>query len=114
MLRNGLEPWHIVILAIVILILFGWKKMPDMARSFGRSARILRSEVDEMKNDKKTDRKTEPAGHSATAGAQPANAEHTTTPANPDTPGDPTVPAAGVRVEHDVPTRDPAGPHTTA
>ncbi len=102
MLRSGLEPWHIVILAIVILILFGWKKMPDMARSFGRSARILRSEVDEMKNDKKTDRKTDPAGHSTTTSAKPA------------TPGGPTVPAAGMHVEHDVPIKDPAGHHTTA
>lgn len=54
MIRNLFDGWHIIVLAIVILLLFGWKKMPDMARSFGRSARILKSEVDGMKEDSKS------------------------------------------------------------
>ncbi|UIJ33979.1 twin-arginine translocase TatA/TatE family subunit [Allobranchiibius sp. GilTou73] len=32
-MRNLFDGWHIVVLAVVILLLFGWKKMPDMARS---------------------------------------------------------------------------------
>ncbi|MEV6260140.1 Sec-independent protein translocase subunit TatA [Streptomyces sp. NPDC051784] len=51
MLRNGLEPWHLLIVAIVIILLFGSKKLPDMARSLGKSARILRSEAKAMKAD---------------------------------------------------------------
>ena len=39
--------------AIVIIALFGWKKLPDMARSLGRSARVFKSEVDELKKDGK-------------------------------------------------------------
>lgn len=77
MLRNGLEPWHIVILAIVIALLFGWKKMPDMARNFGRSARILRSEMDEMKAEKRS----EPPAAGVKDETQPADA----TPAAHDT-----------------------------
>ncbi|NHN54800.1 Sec-independent protein translocase subunit TatA [Calidifontibacter sp. DB0510] len=48
---RALEPWHIIILVLVIVILFGWKKLPDAARSLGRSARILKSEMGEMKKD---------------------------------------------------------------
>lgn len=51
MLRNGLEPWHIILLVVIVALLFGWKRMPDAARSVGRSMRIFKSEVSEMKND---------------------------------------------------------------
>ncbi len=50
---NAFKPQHILILVIVIIILVGWKKMPDAARSLGRSLRIFKSEVDEMKKDGK-------------------------------------------------------------
>jgi len=36
---------EILIIAVVILVLFGSKKMPDAARSVGRSLRILKTEV---------------------------------------------------------------------
>ncbi|RKT78026.1 sec-independent protein translocase protein TatA [Terracoccus luteus] len=44
---------ELTILAVIIIALFGWKKLPDMARSLGRSARVFKSEVDEMKKDGK-------------------------------------------------------------
>ena len=50
---GALRPVHILILILVVLILFGWKKLPDVARSLGRSMRIFKSEVEEMKNDGK-------------------------------------------------------------
>ncbi|MCX0247802.1 Sec-independent protein translocase subunit TatA [Streptomyces drozdowiczii] len=49
MLRNGLEPWHLLIVALVVIMVFGSKKLPDMARSLGKSARILKSEAKAMK-----------------------------------------------------------------
>ncbi|WP_411129185.1 Sec-independent protein translocase subunit TatA [Streptomyces sp. x-19] len=51
MFRNALEPWHLVVLVVVSILVFGSKKLPDMARSLGRSARILKSEVEAMKGD---------------------------------------------------------------
>ena len=39
------SPWKVLIFAVVILVLFGAKKMPDAARSLGRSMRILKAEV---------------------------------------------------------------------
>ncbi|GAB94560.1 sec-independent protein translocase protein TatA [Kineosphaera limosa] len=49
--RGLFEGWHFVILIILIIILFGWKRLPDAARSLGRSMRIFKAEVDEMKGD---------------------------------------------------------------
>ena len=43
------EPSHWAIVILVLVLLFGWKRLPDMARSVGRSMRIFKSEVDEMK-----------------------------------------------------------------
>ncbi|MGW2260216.1 Sec-independent protein translocase subunit TatA [Streptomyces sp. NPDC001780] len=51
MLRNGLEPWHLLIMAIVVILLFGSKRLPDTARSLGKSLRILKSETKAMKED---------------------------------------------------------------
>ncbi|MFB7506944.1 Sec-independent protein translocase subunit TatA [Streptomyces broussonetiae] len=51
MLRNGLEPWHLLIVAIVIILLFGSKKLPEAARALGNSLRILKTEAKAMKDD---------------------------------------------------------------
>nr|VDG63662.1 twin arginine translocase protein A [Streptococcus thermophilus] len=41
-----------LLIVFIILLLFGAAKLPDLARSVGRSARIFKSEVNEMNNDK--------------------------------------------------------------
>lgn len=55
------EPSHILLLLLVVIILFGAKRLPDSARSLGRSLRIFKSEMKDMKNDDK-DGKTENDG----------------------------------------------------
>ena len=47
------EPSHILLLLIVVVILFGAKRLPDSARSLGKSMRIFKSELKEMKDDGK-------------------------------------------------------------
>ncbi|MEW2115426.1 Sec-independent protein translocase subunit TatA [Streptomyces sp. NPDC005474] len=69
MLRNGLEPWHLLIVAIVFLVMFGSKKLPDTARALGRSMRILKSEAQAMKADPQVGEGTE--GAAATARMEP-------------------------------------------
>ncbi|GAA0496968.1 MULTISPECIES: Sec-independent protein translocase subunit TatA [Streptomyces] len=49
MFRNALEPWHLVLILAVLVLLFGSKKLPDMARGVGKSMRILKSETKAMK-----------------------------------------------------------------
>jgi sec-independent protein translocase protein TatA len=51
MLRNGLEPWHLLIVVAVVFLLFGYRKLPDTARALGKSMRILKSEAKAMKED---------------------------------------------------------------
>ena len=47
----NLGPTELIIIAVVLILLFGAKKLPDAARSLGRSMRIFKSEVKEMKHD---------------------------------------------------------------
>jgi len=47
------EPSHILILLIVVILLFGAKRLPDSARSLGRSMRIFKSEMKDMKEEGK-------------------------------------------------------------
>ncbi|MCU1656640.1 MAG: twin-arginine translocase TatA/TatE family subunit [Pseudonocardiales bacterium] len=44
-------PWHWVVLAIVVIALFGYKRLPDAARSLGRSLRIFKTEIKGMGED---------------------------------------------------------------
>ena len=44
-------PLEIGILVLVIVLLFGARKLPELARSLGRSMRIFKSEVKEMKDE---------------------------------------------------------------
>lgn len=52
---GGLQPWHWVIVIAVFVLLFGAKKLPDAARSLGKSMRIFKSEIKEMQTDSKQD-----------------------------------------------------------
>lgn len=47
------EPSHILLLLLVLVILFGAKRLPDSARSLGKSMRIFKSEMKEMKEESK-------------------------------------------------------------
>lgn len=52
---NGLQWWHVLIVVLVALLLFGGKRLPEAARGLGRSMRILKAEVGAMSDEKKDD-----------------------------------------------------------
>jgi sec-independent protein translocase protein TatA len=45
------SPWKILIIALVIIVLFGSRKLPSAARSLGQSMRILKKEVQGLHED---------------------------------------------------------------
>lgn len=53
MWTNGITGWHLLILLAVVVLLFGAKKLPDAARSLGKSMRIFKSEMREMQHEGK-------------------------------------------------------------
>ena len=45
------SPWHWVVVILVVLLLFGAKRLPDLARSLGRSLRIIKAETRGLMED---------------------------------------------------------------
>ena len=45
------SPWKILLVAVVLIVLFGSKKLPHAARSLGQSMRILKREVRSLHDD---------------------------------------------------------------
>ncbi|HEU4999994.1 MAG TPA: Sec-independent protein translocase subunit TatA [Lapillicoccus sp.] len=83
MWRDLLQPSHLIIVAVLLVILFGWKKLPDAARSVGRSMRIFKSEVGEMKNDGKQTRPSAAAEDVVPGDVVPPQTAQPTAPAPP-------------------------------
>ncbi|MBF6435620.1 Sec-independent protein translocase subunit TatA [Nocardia cyriacigeorgica] len=74
---GSLSIWHWLIIAVVFVMFFGAKRMPDAARSLGRSLRIFKSEVSQMQNEGGN------TGASSTAPAAPAQQLPSGQAANP-------------------------------
>jgi sec-independent protein translocase protein TatA len=92
MFRNLTDGPHLILLVLVIVILFGWKRLPDAARGLGRSMRIFKSEVEEMKKDGKA---PPSAASSDTVTGETVRPTPTPTPTPEPTPEPPASQAAG-------------------
>lgn len=46
-----MRPTHILILLIVLIVLFGAKRLPDVARSIGQSMKVFKKEVSDLQQD---------------------------------------------------------------
>ncbi|MEO5610435.1 MAG: Sec-independent protein translocase subunit TatA [Ornithinibacter sp.] len=94
-------PPEIIIIAVLLIVIFGWKRLPDAARSLGRSARVFKSEVDEMKRE-----------NEATKSASDASGETVRSESiQADRPGDPIV---STPVDRAMPTTDGNAVHEKA
>ncbi|SKC71107.1 Sec-independent protein translocase subunit TatA [Krasilnikoviella flava] len=77
-----LKPWHIIVLVVVILLLFGARRLPDLARSVGQSLKIFKKEVKDLTDDGKLNDSNEPSDE-RTAQTPTAPSAGTTTPSTP-------------------------------
>jgi sec-independent protein translocase protein TatA len=68
---GALKPWHIIIFVVVLVLLFGAKRLPDAARSLGRSLRIIKAETAGLVNNDDDVAEKADAQHSR----QPLNGE---------------------------------------
>lgn len=45
------EPIHILILVIVIVVIFGAAKLPSIAKNIGKSMKVFKSEIKDLRED---------------------------------------------------------------
>lgn len=84
---------EILIIVFLVLLLFGAQKLPDLARSMGRSARIFKSEVKEMRR--------EDAEDEAAQAAQSTQAPHAAPRTQTELPPAPAAPETHSAVQQD-------------
>jgi sec-independent protein translocase protein TatA len=85
------SPWKVLIVAVVLIVLFGSKKLPHAARSLGQSMRILKKEVSDLHHDEPaTEAQATSWGHGRAVGPAPGGPGPSRR-ADPD----PRAPAAG-------------------
>jgi sec-independent protein translocase protein TatA len=54
---RGLESWHIIVIVLVVVLLWGAPKLPGMAKSLGESLRIFRKEMKTLGDERSADKK---------------------------------------------------------
>lgn len=69
---NALKPWHIGVLLVVVLLLFGAKRLPDLAKSVGQSLKIFKNEIKDLTDEPKATDPTVPPVSAAPPVAPPA------------------------------------------
>jgi sec-independent protein translocase protein TatA len=83
---GSLGGWEILIILVVLVALFGAKRLPDMARSIGQSARVFKGEMKGMRDD--DDKKPEQAPRVVNSEVVSTDKVEGTRPASrPETPG---------------------------
>jgi sec-independent protein translocase protein TatA len=91
---HALKPWHIIVLVVVLILLFGAKRLPDAARSLGRSLRIIKAETKSLQEDRDLSEKADAQAGYQPLHPQPAQQQYAPPPAGqPYTPGQPAHPA---------------------
>ena len=78
---GAFKPWHIIVLVVVLVLLFGAKRLPDAARSLGRSLRIIKAETKGLVDDDNVAEKAEPQ-----YGREPLHPSEIQRPAQPQQP----------------------------
>jgi sec-independent protein translocase protein TatA len=50
-MRGLFEGWHVILLLILVIVLFGAKRLPDVAKSVGQSLKIFKGEMKDLTKD---------------------------------------------------------------
>ena len=92
-----LEGWHIVIIVVLAILLFGAPKLPGLARSVGQSLRIFKSEVRQLKDE---DTPARPATDPVTGAVIPPAPGASAPAPVPPAPSVPAAPAPAAPATH--------------
>ena len=75
MFARGLEGWHFIVIAVVVLIVWGGPKLPGVAKNLGESMRVFRKEMRTMNDEKAADKKSKTASEIADARSESSDSD---------------------------------------
>jgi sec-independent protein translocase protein TatA len=67
--------WEILIILVVVLLIFGPRRLPEMAKGLGQSVRAFRKELRDMRSDLDGDDEPRPAAKASQASTSKATSE---------------------------------------
>ena len=81
--------WELILVVLVIMVLFGAKRLPEASRSLGRSMRIFKAETKGLRED---DEAVPPVPHTTVQHTTVHDTSYAPTPVAPPTPIVPPAP----------------------
>ena len=45
------QVWHMVVLLVLVLVVFGSSRLPDIAKSVGQSMKVFKKEIKELRDE---------------------------------------------------------------
>ena len=92
---GSLGPTEIILILLVVVLLFGAKKLPELARGSGRALRIFKSETKGLMDDKNDeDAQTDAHGRPLPPGSEVQHPTYEQVPPTDPTPGPPVSPSS--------------------
>lgn len=73
---NNIRLPEILIILLIVVLLFGAKKLPDLARGVGRSLRIFKAETKGLRGDDEADEQVEPPRRDPEVETKPVEPVH--------------------------------------
>lgn len=62
---QNLKPMEILLVLLIVLLLFGARRLPELARGVGKSLKIFKSEVRDIRAEDESDEAPAPSAHGA-------------------------------------------------
>lgn len=94
---GAMQPWHWIVLLVVVLLLFGSSRLPGLAKSVGQSMKIFKKEVKDLRDDKDKD------ADGSAAGNAPGASTHTSATGTGSGSGSGPVPGMIENRDRDIP-----------
>ena len=69
---GAFRPWHWIVIIVLLILLFGANKLPEIAGSLGKSMKVLKKEVKELKEEDAPAQKAQIAPQEGTYYTQPS------------------------------------------
>jgi sec-independent protein translocase protein TatA len=60
------QPWHLIIVAVVLVVLFGGRKLPELGKGLGEGLRGFKEGMKGITDETKAAAKTEESAHAVT------------------------------------------------
>jgi sec-independent protein translocase protein TatA len=64
---SNFRGWEVLIILVLLVVLFGAKRLPDAARGLGRSMRIFKAETKGLRDDDERERREDSSAPTGTA-----------------------------------------------